>query len=332
MILRPPVTALLDTALDSSVVPGYSRLGYLIRRGSWAQGDPRPGALHGKTALVTGANSGIGKATSTGMARLGATVLMTVRNRERGDQARREVLAEMPDADLRVEMCDVSNLGAAVRSFAADLTGRGQQLDVLVHNAGALPESRTESEEGHEVTLATHVLGPLLLTEQLTPALAASTDARVIFVSSGGMYTQALPVTDPEYRDGQYRGATAYARSKRMQVALLPVLADRWAATNITVHAMHPGWADTPGVASSLPGFHRLTGPLLRTPAEGADTIIWLAATSPAPPSGQFWHDRRTRPTHYLPHTGESAHDRAQFWQFCTEATDLDAETGDPEN
>jgi len=330
MILRPPVTALLDTALDSSVVPGYSRLGYLIRRGSWAQGDPAPGALHGKTALVTGANSGIGKATSTGMARLGATVLMTVRNRERGEQARREVLAEVPDADLRVEMCDVSNLGAAVRSFAADLTGRGQQLDVLVHNAGALPESRTESEEGHEVTLATHVLGPLLLTEQLTPALAASTDARVIFVSSGGMYTQALPVTDPEYRDGQYRGATAYARSKRMQVALLPVLADRWAATNITVHAMHPGWADTPGVASSLPGFHRLTGPLLRTPAEGADTIVWLAATAPAPPSGQFWHDRRTRPTHYLPHTRESAHDCTQFWQFCAEATHIDAENVAP--
>jgi len=196
MILRPPVTALLDTALDSSVVPGYSRLGYLIRRGSWAQGDPRPGALHGKTALVTGANSGIGKATSTGMARLGATVLMTVRNRERGEQARREVLAEVPDADLRVEMCDVSNL-AAVRTFAADLNGRGQQLDVLVHNAGALPESRTETDEGHEVTLATHVLGPVLLTEQLTPALAASTDARVIFVSSGACTPKDSPSAIP---------------------------------------------------------------------------------------------------------------------------------------
>ena len=128
MIARPPVTALLDTALDCPVVPGYSRLGYLSRRVSWAQGDPRPGAVHGKTALVTGVNSGIGKATSVGMARLGATVLMTVRNRERGEQARREVLAEMPEANLRVEMCDVSNLGA-VRSFAADLTGCGQQLD-----------------------------------------------------------------------------------------------------------------------------------------------------------------------------------------------------------
>ncbi len=259
---------------------------------------------------MTGAYSGIGKAASLGMARLGATVLMAMRNCERVEQARREVLAEMPDADLRVEMCDVSNLGA-VRSFAADLTVRGQQLDVLVHNAGTLPESRTESEEGHKVTLVTHVLGPLLLTEQLTPALAASTDARVIFVSSGGMYTQALPVTDPEYRDGRYRGETAYARSKRMQIALLPVLADRWTATNITVHAMHPGWVHKPGVASSLRVFHRLTGPLLRIPAEGADTIIWLAATAPAPPSGQFWHDGG-RTSYALPaaHQGERARPR----------------------
>lgn len=322
MAFRLP--APLDTALDRTIMPGYSRLGLWARRPGWPEDDPKPDALRGKTVLVTGANSGIGKAACEAVARLGATVLMTVRDRERGEQARQEVAAAVPGAELQVEVCDVSSL-AAVRDFAADLVRRLPRLDVLAHNAGALPESRTETAEGHEVTLATHVLGPLLLTERLRPILAASPDPRVIWMSSGGMYAQPLRADDPEYRSGKYGGAAAYARSKRMQVALLPILAQRWADDGIAVHAMHPGWADTPGVATSLPGFRKLTAPLLRTPAEGADTMVWLAATQPPPPTGKFWHDRRPRPTHYLRRTQESAADRQRFWDFCRDAVGLDS-------
>ncbi len=301
--LRP----LLDTALDRTVVPGYTRIGYRLRQSGWA-GDPPPGALRGRTALVTGANRGLGKAIAAGLAGLDATVLLTVRDRESGERARDEIVAES-GADVRVEVCDVSDLGA-VRAFAADLRTRVSRLDVLIHNAGLLPAARGETDDGHEITLATHVLGPILLTELLTPMLAASDDPRVILMSSGGMYTQSLPVEDPEYRIGRYRGAVAYARTKRMQVAFTPILARRWADRHIRVYSMHPGWADTPGVASSLPGFRAVTGPLLRTLEEGADTAVWLAATSPAPPTGIFWHDRRPRPEHYLPWTRSSDSDR----------------------
>lgn len=321
-IRLPP---LLDTVLDRTVLPGYSRLGLLARRGGWADDDPAPEALRAKTVLVTGANSGLGKAASEAAARLGATVLMTVRNRVRGERARAEILAAAPGADVRVEVCDVSSL-AAVGDFAAELVRRLPRLDVLIHNAGALPEERTQTAEGHEVTVATHVLGPLLLSERLRPILAASPDPRVIWVSSGGVYAQRLPVEDPEYRQGRYRGATAYARSKRMQVALLPILARRWSGDGITVHGMHPGWADTPGVATSLPTFRRWTAPLLRTAEEGADTIVWLAATQPTPPSGRFWQDRRPRPEHYLARTRESAADRDRFWRFCRDATGIGAD------
>ena len=86
---------------------------------------------------------------------------------------------------------------------------------------------------------------------------------------------------------------------------------------------MHPGWADTPGVATSLPGFRLVTGPLLRTPEEGADTAVWLAATRPAPPSGGFWHDRRPRPEHYLPLTRYGDDDRERLWQFCADAVGI---------
>ena len=117
------------------------------------------------------------------------------------------------------------------------------------------------------------------------------------------MYGQALRADDPEYLAGDYSPTTAYARSKRAQVELLPLLARRWAGAGSGVHATHPGWADTPGVDESLPRFHRLTGPLLRDAEGGADTTVWLAATDPQPRSGQLWHDRRSRPTHLLRRT-----------------------------
>ena len=322
MSIRTGIQSLLDTALDRTIVPGYSRIGYRLRRAGWAQ-DPKPGALSGRTALVTGANRGIGKSIAAGAARLGATVLLTVRDRSSGEQARREIVASDPDADVRVEVCDVSDL-AAVRAFAADLTTRISTLDVLIHNAGVLPAIRTETRDGHEITLATHVLGPVLLTELLLPVLAISSDPRVILMSSGGMYTQPLPANDPEYRHGRYRGATAYARTKRIQVALTPILARRWAAQHVRVYCTHPGWADTPGVASSLPAFRRITGPILRTPEEGADTAVWLAATQPAPRTGGFWHDRRRRPEHYLPLTRSGDRDRQLVWRYCADAIGIE--------
>lgn len=311
------VGAFFDDLLDRTVVLGYSRLGLAVRQQLWRAPELPAGALAGRTVLVTGANSGIGKAIATELATLGATVLMTVRDRARGEAARHHVLTVAPAADVAVEVCDVSHL-AAVRSFAADLLSRRPRLDAVIHNAGVMPEQRTESAEGHELSLATHVLGPVLLTELLRPGLTPA--ARVVLMSSGGMYTQALPVDDIEYRRGHYRGATAYARSKRIQVALTPLLARRW--PELMVAAMHPGWADTPGVAQSLPGFRRVTRPILRTPEQAADTAVWLTATEPAPVSGQFWHDRRIRPTHYLPTRDDDARVR-QVWQYCAAAIGL---------
>ncbi|MFD4668181.1 SDR family NAD(P)-dependent oxidoreductase [Lentzea sp. NPDC058450] len=299
----------LDTVADRLVVPGYSRWGLQLRRRGWDDLPPLPGAR----AVVTGAGTGIGKAAALGLARLGADVILVVRDELKGQAARADILAAAPGATVQVRHCDLSSL-SSVRDFASSL--ELDQLDVLVHNAGVLPSERKVTDDGHELTFATHVAGPLLLTDLLRPKL---TGGRVIFVSSGGMYTQRLRSDDPEYRTGTYKGATAYARTKRMQVALTPLLASRYAQDDIAVHAMHPGWADTPGVASSLPGFHRLTKTFLRTAEEGADTIVWLAATDQ--PTGRFWHDRRERPTHLLPTTRDE--DVVAFWQYCTSAAGI---------
>ncbi len=312
----------VDRLLDRAIVPGYSRIGYLVRRRGWK---PIPDhALDGRRILVTGGTSGLGLATAEECARLGATVHLLGRDRQRGESAARGVRRRVPNADVVVEECDLGSL-ADVATFARDLAARGPVLDGLVHNAGLMTQRREESREGHELTLAVHVLGPHLLTSLLRPTLAD--DARVVFVASGGMYAQALAVDDPEYRTGEFSGVDAYARAKRMQV----VLAERWAEeladTGVGVHAMHPGWADTPGVQSSLPRFRMLTRPILRTSPEGADTVVWLLAEPRLDPAtGGFWMDRATRPTHYLGRHQESESDRRRFWEFCQEAVAPDGE------
>ncbi|WP_341267989.1 SDR family NAD(P)-dependent oxidoreductase [Gordonia malaquae] len=308
--------ALLDTVLDRSVIGGYSRLGFAIRSRTWNQ--PAPGSIVGRTVVVTGATSGIGAAAAARIAALGGSPILVGRNPDRAEGVRASILQTQPSAVVGIELGDVSDL-SEVGELANRLTGRG--VDGIVHNAGVMPPERTESADGHEMSLATHVLGPVLLTELLAPQLASAGDARVVFMSSGGMYTAALPSDDLEYRSGDYRGARAYARSKRVQVALLPILSERW--PNVMVAGMHPGWVDTPGVADSLPGFRRFTGPLLRSAQEGADTAVWLLSTEPTPPSGLFWHDRAPRPTHYF---GGSDDGLAEVWREVAAACDI-AET-----
>ncbi len=306
-------SSLLDTALDLSVVGGYTNVGYRIRSRGWS---PLP-RMDGKVVLITGATSGVGLAGAEGFARLGATVWLAVRNRERGENAQAKILEHLGGAEVHIELCDLSCL-ESVRKFAERFVAEAPRLDVLVNNAGVLTQKRALSADGIELTLATNVIGPFLLTELLIPMLEQSAPSRIVNVSSGGMYTQRVRVDDLQSEQGDFDGPTVYARTKRAEVVLTEMWADRLAATGVTVHAVHPGWADTAGVQSSLPRFYRLTRPLLRSAEQGADTIGWLgAAPEPASSSGGFWHDRRRRPTHLLPGTRETEAERRRLWAEC---------------
>jgi dehydrogenase/reductase SDR family protein 12 len=180
--------------------------------------------------------------------------------------------------------------------------------------------------------VASQVVGPFLLTGLLLPALeaaAAKRAARVLWVSSGGMYSEPLSVDGLEMPPAAYDGTTAYARAKRAQVTLAELWAERLAGRRIVVHSMHPGWADTPGVERSLPRFRRVVGPLLRTAADGADTLVWLAANddlgegSPLAATGRFWLDRRPRPLHRLASTrrSDTPEERERLWRWAEEKT-----------
>ena len=145
-------------------------------------------------------------------------------------------------------------------------------------------------------------------------------------VSSGGMYTGRIRVDDLQTERLEFDGAAVYARTKRAQVILTEMLGERLVGTGVVVHAMHPGWADTPGVQTSLPRFHTVTGPFLRSAEQGADTIVWLgAADEPARSTGGFWHDRRVRPTHRMPSTHETPEDRRALWDACERLSGLTA-------
>lgn len=309
------IQSLLDTVLDRTVVVGYTSAGYRIRRHRWNASDLQP--MDGKVVLVTGATSGLGLAAAEAFAHLGASVGLLARSEERGEHARATVVERSGNRDVQVGLGDLSDL-ESVRRFAANLGAERQRLDVLVNNAGVMTSERTLSADGIELTFATNVLGPFLLTNLLIEPMQRSAPARIINVSSGGMYTQGLHVEDLQNADGDFDGAVAYARTKRAQVVLTQLWARRLQGSGVVVHAMHPGWTDTPGLRSSLPGFYKATRRVLRTPEQGADTIVWLgAAAEPARSSGGFWHDRARRPTHLLPWTKEGPEDGERLWAEC---------------
>jgi NAD(P)-dependent dehydrogenase (short-subunit alcohol dehydrogenase family) len=195
-------------------------------------------------------------------------------------------------------------------------------VDVLIHNAGALFNKRREAADGTEATCQITVVAPFLMTALLLGQVQSAEPGRVITMSSGGMYTAPLTVADLEMSDENYSGPKQYARAKRAQVVLNEMWAERVPSDAAVFHALHPGWADTPGVAGALPGFRRIVRPLLRTPLQGADTMVWLAAEpTVANVTGAFWLDRAVRSTHKLKSTRESDTDetRQALWDWCVE-------------
>jgi NAD(P)-dependent dehydrogenase (short-subunit alcohol dehydrogenase family) len=305
----------VDVALEVSVAGGFGSPGIRLRRRlhDWADLPE----MAGREVVITGATSGLGRAAAVAMRQRGARLTIVGRDPARTRAAAAQISSAGGDSTdpVHVAIADLASLADA-RRFVETYASANAHLDALVHNAGALTAEYVRTSEGFEATYASQVLAPHVLTAGLLPLLAAAHGGRVVTVSSGGMYTERLEAARMELPEERYDGVRAYALAKRAQVALTQEWARRFPAP-VQFHAMHPGWADTPGVRTALPAFRRVTRPILRTPEEGADTIVWLSGVDPIPgPNGSFWLDRAPRSTVRLPGTGAPAGEAAALWDL----------------
>jgi len=297
------VRGIADAFIEAPIVSSFTRFGFEARRrlADWTPLDDYD--LTGRVIVITGATSGLGYAAAEQLARCGATLVIVGRTAERNERAVAALTAASGNPSITQVAADMGDFHE-VRHLAERVLTDHDRLDVLIHNAGALDPQRRAALDGTEATVASQVVGPFLLTSLLLDRLAASAPSRVLTMSSGGMYATGLAVSDLEMPPGDYNGTEQYARAKRAQVTLNEMWADRHRDRGVTFHALHPGWADTPGVDAGLPTFAKVMGPFLRTPEQGADTLVWLAADdSPLESNGGFWLDREPRPIHRLPTT-----------------------------
>lgn len=299
-------------------IASFTNLGYRLNSARYRPLDQK---LAGKTVVVTGGTGGLGLSAASGLAELGARVAIVGRNREKLETARNAI-----DGEVAIYQADLSLL-SEIRDLAERISDRERRLDVLINNVGVLFPGRHETREGLEASFATNLAGHFLLTNLLVPKLSATSPSRVVNVSSGGMYSQRIRPDDLQSERGAYNGSTTYARTKRGQVILTEMWAERLKQLGVVVHSMHPGWARTKGVRSSLPKFHTIMGPLLRSPQQGADTIVWLAsAPEPGQSTGRFWFDRSPVPTHLIASTKETAAEREDLWERLALLTDSDVD------
>lgn len=246
------------------------------------------------TVLITGANSGIGKAAATELARRGAHVVLTARDRRRGEVARDEVRAKSGNPKVDLLLADFTSLDE-VRRLAAEASERLPRLDVLINNAGLMLSERTTTRDGYETVFQVNHLAPFLLTSLLFPKLAASSPARIVTVASNAHKRGGPLDFDDLHASRSYAGFAVYGRSKLANILFTRELARRIEGSGVTANCLHPGVVatgfaadgDTSGVFAAL---MKVARPFMLTPEKGAETIVYLA-TSPevASVSGRYF-------------------------------------------
>ena len=256
--------------------------------------DPK-GGMGGKTVLITGGTSGIGKATAVALAAMGADVVVTGRDPERGERAVEEIRGESTGGSVELMLADLA-LQAEVRRLAEEFGGRHDRLDVLVNNAGLVQSTRTETPDGIETTLAVNHLAPFLLTNLLLGLLKKSAPSRVVTVASEAQRWGSMDVDDLQSRR-KYKGMPVYGMTKLANIMFTYELAERLEGTGVTATCMHPGAVNTRfGTNNSGPMtlLFRLSKPFMRSPEQGADTLIHLAFSREVEGvSGKYYSDRK---------------------------------------
>jgi NAD(P)-dependent dehydrogenase (short-subunit alcohol dehydrogenase family) len=240
-------------------------------------------SMQGKICLITGANSGIGKATALGLAQMGATVVMVCRDRTKGETAQAEIKAKSGNTAVDLLLADLASL-QSVRQLAQDFKQRYAHLHVLINNAGVNVLRRRETVDGYEMTFAVNYLAPFLLTNLLLDVLKASAPSRIVNVSSGAHETAKLNMQDLQ-AEQHYGFMRVYGQSKLALIMFTYELARKLQGTGVTVNCLHPGFVATnigqSGLNPALAAVAKvIVSSMGISPENGAKTSIYLA-TSP---------------------------------------------------
>jgi NAD(P)-dependent dehydrogenase (short-subunit alcohol dehydrogenase family) len=245
--------------------------------------------IKGKICIITGSNSGIGKETAIALARMGATIIMVVRDRERGEKARTEIVKQTGNASVDLMICDLSSMDS-IRHFAEEFKKKYDRLDVLINNAGASFSKREVTSEGFERNFAVNYLGPFLLTHELLDLLKSSAPSRIINVSSGLAKNGKVDLDDLQ-SEKNYKGTKFYSPSrspgydnaKLMLMMFTYELARRLNGSGVTVNVLTPGFTATNlGRSSgSLVSYimFKMVRPMQQSAKKGAETSIYLASS-----------------------------------------------------
>jgi retinol dehydrogenase-14 len=280
------------------------------------------GGIGGKVVLITGGTSGIGQAAATALAGMGANVVITGRNAERGKQALQEIREESGNDRVELILADLA-VQDKVRRLAQEFREHHDRLDVLVNNAGLMLSERTETSDGIETQLAINHLAPFLLTNLLLDLLKESAPSRIVTVSSDGHRWGKLDLDDLQSRT-RYRGMQVYGTTKLANIMFTYELAERLEGTGVTANCMHPGGVNTnfgnkQGGPMNL--LFRLFKPFMRTPEQGADTLVYLASSPEVEGmTGKYLADRKVKAA------SNAAYDestRKRLWEASEELTGL---------
>ena len=250
----------------------------------------------GKICIVTGSNSGIGKTTALSLAKKGAAVVMIVRNQDKGEIARQEIIDESGNESVDMLIADLSSM-EEVRRVAREFKEKYSKLHVLVNNAGGLLNKFHTTTDGHELTFAINHLAPFLLTHELLDILKASAPSRVVNVSSGAQSMGKIDFENLQSEKG-YSSFRAYSNAKLMLVMTTYEMARRLEGTGVTANVLHPGFVRTnfgKGDAGPIRKFFlKLSSPFAKSSEKGAETPVYLASSPEVEGvTGQYFANRK---------------------------------------
>lgn len=276
--------------------------------------------MEGKICLITGANSGIGKATAIGLAKLNATIVMLCRDKNRGEIAQKEIIELTGNKKVDLLLCDLSS-HEDIRKFVSEFKNKYQNLHVLINNAGVMKKQGSLSPDGFEMNFAVNHLAPFLLTNLLLDILKNSAPSRIINVSSAAHRMAKLDFDDLQSENKKLRLMRIYGISKLALMLFSYELSRRLEGTKVTVNTVHPGMVATNlgrDMSSSGQGFGKR---FFKTPREGAETSVYLASSPEVEGiTGKYYTKKRQKNSSKKSYNEEDA---KMIWEISAEMTKL---------